>query len=442
MKIRIIGCTHAGTAAAVNAAKENPEADIVVYERNDNISFLSCGIALYVGDFIENVDGLFYSSPEALGEIGVKAKMEHDVLSVDTENKKLVVKDLKSGEEKTDTFDKLVVTTGSWPIEPPIKNIELENILLSKNFDHANTIIERSKQAENVVVVGAGYIGVELAESFERLGKNVTLIDAMDRIMNKYLDPEFTDVAQKEFIDNGVRLALGELVQEFEGKDGKVTKVITDQGSYKADLVVMCIGFKPNTSLVSDQIDTLPNGAIKVNEYMETSVEGVFAAGDSCAVKYNPTDEYRYIPLATNAIRMGTLAGLNLNEKKLKYIGTQGTSGIKIYDYNFSSTGLTEASAADVDVAYEVVTAVDANKPEFMPDHQEVTLKLLYRTSDKKLLGAQIMSKADMTQYVNTLSVAIQNNMTLDELAVVDFFFQPHYNKPWSIINIAAQKGL
>ncbi|MGM0380037.1 MAG: FAD-dependent oxidoreductase, partial [Bacillota bacterium] len=199
MKIRIIGCTHAGTAAAVNAIKENPEADIVVYERNDNISFLSCGIALYVGDFIDDVDGLFYSSPEELNKLGVEAKMEHDVLNIDEENKKLKIEDLNTGKIFEDEYDKLIVTTGSWPIEPPIENANLENIQLSKNFNHANTIIEKGKESQEVVVVGAGYIGVELAESFERLGKKVTLIDAVDRIMNKYLDPEFTDVAENEF---------------------------------------------------------------------------------------------------------------------------------------------------------------------------------------------------------------------------------------------------
>lgn len=442
MRIRIIGCTHAGTAAAINAAKENTNAEIVVYERNDNVSFLSCGIALYVGGFIQDVDGLFYSSPEALSEMGIQTKMKHDVLKVDVENKKLRVKDLETDEITDDSFDKLIITTGSWPIQPPIKNVELENILLSKNFDHANKIIEKSQSAKNVVVVGAGYIGVELAEAFERLGKKVTLVDAIDRIMNKYLDPEFTDIAEDEFRKNGVNLALGELVESFEGQAGKVTKVHTNKGSYEADLVVMCIGFRPNTTLVSDQIETLDNGAIKVNEYMQTSHPDVYAAGDSCAIYYNPTEEYRYIPLATNAIRMGTLAGKNLVENQLKYQGTQGTSGIKIYEANFSSTGLTEASIEGTDIDYETVTVQDHNKPAFMPDHEMVTLKLLYRKEDKVLLGAQIYSKADMTQYVNTLSVALQNKMTLQELAVVDFFFQPHYNKPWSIINLAAQKGL
>ncbi len=383
MKVVVIGCTHAGTAAIVNTAKLHKDAQITVYERNDNISFLSCGIALYVGGVVKDPAGLFYSSPQALKELGVDTKMEHDVLAVDLENKTLRVKDLNTGETFEDTFDKLILTTGSWPIQPNIPGSELENVLLSKNFYHSNTIIEKAKDAKRVVVVGAGYIGVELVEAFRENGKEVVLVDAFDRILSKYLDKEYTDAAEAAFKDEGIGLALGQTVQKFEGVDGKVSKVITDKGEYEADLVIMCIGFKPNTALVSGQLETLDNGAIVVNRFMETSVKDVFAAGDSCAILYNPTSQPGYIPLATNAVRMGTLVARNLVEPTTPYMGTQGTSGIKIYDLNISSTGLTEeaAKAAGLDVA--TVTAVDNYRPEFMPTYDEVRLKVVYeKTAD------------------------------------------------------------
>ncbi|GAA0178757.1 NADH oxidase [Clostridium sediminicola] len=442
MKVAIIGCTHAGTASIVNIAKLYPEAEITVYERNDNISFLSCGIALYVGGVIKDPNGLFYSSPKALAELGVKTKMLHDVVKIDIDDKKLLVKNLETNEEFQDTFDKLIITTGSWPIQPNIKGSELSNILLSKNFNHSNTIIEKAKNAKNIVVIGAGYIGVELAEAFNMNGKNVTLIDAFDRILSKYLDKEFTDMAEKAFEDEGIKLALGEKVVEFKGYQDKVNKVITDKGEYQADLVIMCIGFKPNTYLVKDQVDTLENGAIIVNEYMQTSREDVFAAGDSCAIVYNPTGKYRYIPLATNAVRMGTLVAQNLVEQRVKYMGTQGTSGIKIYDLNISSTGLTEQSALEEGLNIETVSVKDNVRPEFMPTYEEALLKVVYHKKSREILGAQIISKADMTQSINTVSVCIQNKMTIDELAFVDFFFQPHYNKPWNLLNMAGQMSL
>lgn len=437
MKVVVIGCTHAGTAAIVNAAKLYEDAEITVYERNDNISFLSCGIALYVGGVIKDPQGLFYSSPEALNELGVETKMEHDVLSVDVDAKKVIVKDLNSGEEFEDNFDKLIVTSGSWPIVPPIEGVALDNILLSKNFNHSNAIIEKSKDVQNVVVVGAGYIGVELVEAFEMNGKNVTLIDAEERILPKYLDKEFTSVAEKAFTDRGVKLALGEMVQKFEGVDGKVSKVVTDKGEYETDLVILCIGFKPNTGLLKGQVDMLDNGAIIVDEYMRTSREDVYAAGDSCAIIYNPTNERRYIPLATNAVRMGTLVAKNLVGPKVKYMGTQGTSGIKIYEHNIASTGLTEVTAKAAGIKYKTVTVKDNYRPEFMPTYEEATLKVVYEEDTRRILGAQLISNADLTQSINTVSVCIQNKMTIDELGYVDFFFQPHYNKPWNLLNLA-----
>lgn len=442
MKIAVIGCTHAGTAAIVNTAKLYPEAEITVYERNDNISFLSCGIALYVGGMVEDPQGLFYSSPEQLKELGVTTKMLHEVTAVDTERKTLTARNLQTDEVIQDTFDKLIVTTGSWPIVPKFEGIELENILLSKNWSHSNTIIEKSKQAQNIVVVGAGYIGVELVEAFQLNGKQVTLIDAEDRILSKYLDPEFTDHTEASLKEHGIKLALGEKVTRFEGEGGKVSQVVTDHGVYNADLVILCIGFRPNTELLKGQVDMLDNGAILVDEYMQTSRKDVYAAGDSCAVFYNPTGKHAYIPLATNAVRMGTLIARNLLKPTVSYMGTQGTSGIKIYEDNIAATGMTEVSAKEAGLAVDAVTINESYRPAFMPTHENVTLKVVFEQESRRILGAQLMCKADLTQSINTLSVCIQNNMRMEQLAFVDFFFQPHYNNPWNFLNSAGLAAL
>lgn len=443
MKIVVVGCTHAGTAAVVNLKELHPESEITIYEKNDNLSFLSCGIALNVGGVIKETKNLFYNSPENLAKMGVVTNMKHEVLNIDFENKTLKVKNLLTNEEFEDNYDKLVLTLGSWPIVPKFEGGDLENILLCKNHDHAIEIIEKSKTAKNVVIIGAGYIGVELVEAFEMQGKKVTLIDAEDRIMAKYLDKEFTDIAEKAFIDRGVNLVLGEKVSKFEGENGKVTKVVTEKGSYEGDLVVLCIGFAPNTKLVQGKLDTLPNGAIIIDEYMRTSKEDVFAAGDCCVVKYNPANDTRYIPLATNAVRMGTLVARNIVEPTLKYMGTQGTSGIKIYEKCIASTGLTEDVAkATTKMNVASVSLTDNYRPEFMPTYLPATVKLVFDKDTRRVIGGQIISDIDLTQFMNTLSVVIQNEMTIEELAMADFFFQPHFNKPWSILNAVALKAL
>ena len=443
MKVVVIGCTHAGTAAIKNLRALNPDAEVTVFERNDNISFLSCGIALYVGGVVSDPKGLFYSSPEELKSLGVNTKMKHDVKNVDIKGKKLTVENLETGEVFDETFDKLIITSGSWPIIPRnIEGIDLENVLLCKNYNHANEIIERSKSVKRVVVVGAGYIGVELVEAFRDNGKEVILVDAEDRMLSKYFDKEFTDVAEESFREKGIVLATGEKVVKIEGVNGKVSKIITDKNEYETDMVIMCIGFVPNTALFKGQLEMLPNGAIKVDEYMRTSDKDVMAAGDCCSVFYNPLNMERYIPLATNAVRMGTLAGLNLVENKAKSLGTQGTSGIKIYENNMAATGITEALARSLDLEIETVIVTDNYRPEFMPTYEKVTLKVVFDKYTRIVLGAQLNSKVDLTQSINTLSVCIQNHMTIDDLAFVDFFFQPHYNKPWNFINLAGLAAL
>ena len=445
MKVVVIGCTHAGTAAIKNLKKLNPNAKITVFERNDNISFLSCGIALYVGGVVKDPKGLFYSSPEELFELGVDTRMKHDVTDVDVKNKKLKVRNLENNEEFEETYDKLIVTSGSWPIISKIDGIGLKNILLCKNYNHANKIIEKSKSSKKVVVVGAGYIGVELVEAFKENGKEVVLVDAEKRILSKYFDKEFTDVAENTLKNNGVTIATNEKVLKFIGDNdnsGIVTKVITDKNEYEADLVIMCVGFVPNTKLFENQLETLPNGAIKVDRFMRTSNKDVMAAGDCCSVFYNPLQKEMYIPLATNAVRMGTLAGLNISENKFEHPGTQGTSGIKIYENNMAATGLTEESAKSLGLDVESAIAVDNYRPEFMPTYESVTLKVIFDKKTRQILGAQLNSKFDLTQSINTLSVCIQNKMTIDDLAFLDFFFQPHYNKPWNFINLAGINSL
>ncbi|WP_314059413.1 FAD-dependent oxidoreductase [uncultured Vagococcus sp.] len=442
MKVIVVGCTHAGTSAVKNILKEAPEAQVTIYERNDNVSFLSCGIALYVGGVVKNSASLFYSNPEELTALGANVNMEHDVLNIDVETKTVTVRNLKTGAELNDTYDKLVMTTGSWPLTPPIPGIDQENILLCKNFNQAKEIIDRADSAKKITVVGAGYIGIELVEAFAMKGKEVTLIDGLDRILNKYLDREFTDVIETQLEEEGITLALNQQVSSFLGEGGKVTGVETAAAVYEADLVILCIGFRPMTDLLAGKVDRIDSGAIIVDEYMRTSNPDIFAAGDSAVVHYNPTGDYSYIPLATNAVRQGMLVGKNIIEPKLAYRGTQGTSGLHLFGLNIGSTGLTEASAKHLGMNVGATYFEDNYRPEFMPTTENIQMKLVYDADTHRILGGQLMSKYDITQSANTLSLAIQNKMTIEDLAITDFFFQPHFDRPWNYLNLLAQQAM
>jgi NADPH-dependent 2,4-dienoyl-CoA reductase/sulfur reductase-like enzyme len=437
MKVIIIGCTHAGTAAAKTIRTQHPDASITVYERNETISFLSCGIALHVGGMVKDIQSLFYSSPEQLAAAGVTVRMRHEVGKVDFAGRTVEVKDLATGKASTDSYDKLVITTGSWPITPPIPGINLKGVMLAKNYDHAREIVSAQRAAKRIMVVGAGYIGVELVEAFAEQGKLVTLVDRLPRIFGKYFDPEFSAPVEKALQEHGVTLALDQAIVRFEGDNGELRRVVTDAGTYETDLAVFCIGFQPATAIFKGGLTMLPNGAIIVDDYMRTSQPDVFAAGDCCAVRYNPTGKPKYIPLATNAVRMGTLAGRNLLAPTVPSQGTQGTSSIMVFGHCLAATGLTEATAAEEGIEATSVTISDNDRPEFMPDYAALNLKVVYEKQTGRVLGGQLHSKKDLTQAINTLSLAVQKRMTMDELAFTDFFFLPHFNKPWHFLNLA-----
>lgn len=441
MKIVIIGCTHAGTITASQVLSQHPDAEVTIYEKNDNVSFLSCGIATYLGGVAKNIDDMFYSSPEALSQLGAAVHMQHEVTAVDLQKKTLQVKDLVSGEETEDHYDKLMVTTGSWPVIPNLPGIDDPNVYLCKNYNHAQKLFEVAQNAQKVVVIGGGYIGVELVEAYSKQGKQVTLIDGNDRLLSKYYDAKYTDIVTKDFEDHQVTLVLGELVAGFEPADQGVV-VKTDRGSYDADIAILCIGFRPNTSLFKDQLEFNADGSIKTNAYMQTSDPDVYGAGDSVAVHYNPTNQEAYVPLATNAVRQGIIAGTNLYGNTMTYMGTQSTSGLQLYDNAMSSTGMTLESAKAAGFDADAVTFEDHYRPEFMPTNATVIGTVVWDRSNNQILGAQFMSKLDISMYANAVSVMIQNHNTIDFMAMVDMLFQPNFDRPFNFINLLGQQAV
>ncbi|WP_117275098.1 FAD-dependent oxidoreductase [Mycoplasmopsis edwardii] len=444
MKIISIGANHAGTSFLRTMKKVSPDAQLVAYERNTDISFLGCGIALWVGGEFESPDGLFYSSIEELKGLGIDIKISHEVIGINKEEKYVTVKNLVTGETFNDNYDKLVFAGGTWPIIPPFENVGLENILISKIFAHAKEIKAKalSKDVKNVVVVGAGYIGIELVEAFHKYGKKVTLIDMQDRIIPNYFDEEFTSKIEAKMAQSGIRMQLGEKVQKFETKDGKtVSAVVTDKGTYEADLVIMSIGFKPRTDVLQG-VEKTANGAIKVDQFQRSlSDKDIYAIGDAASMVSNVTGEHTHIALATNAVKSGIVAAFHLaGNEGIPFPGYSGTNAINVFNFNYSSTGLTEVSAGKNDVvkdSFAVEYFEDNDRPEFMQHHYKVWFKITYDKNTLRLLGAQIGSEgreANHTEVIYMLSLAIQQKLTLPQIALMDFYFLPHFNKPFNFV--------
>lgn len=438
-KIVVVGANHAGTATINTILSNYPNEEVVVFDRNSNISFLGCGMALWIGKQIAGSEGLFYSSKEILESKGAKIHMETEVTNVDFD-KKIVFAKGKNGETYEEKYDKLILSTGSLPIDLNIPGKDLENVQFVKLFQHAEDVIKKleNKALKNIVVVGAGYIGVELAEAFQRCGKSVDLIDLSDSCLSGYYDKEFRDLMNKNLADNGIRLNYGEKVLEIKG-NGKVEEVVTDKKSYKADMVILAVGFVPNTIIGRDKLELFSNGAYKVDLTQKTNIEDVYAIGDCATVYDNSIQNTNYIALATNAVRSGVVAAHNVCGTKLESIGVQGSNGISIYGLNMVSTGLTLEKAKRL--GYNAVTTnyEDTQKPAFIEhNNEDVKISIVYDMDSRRILGAQMASKQDISMGIHMFSLAIQEKVTIDKLKLLDIFFLPHFNQPYNYITMAA----
>lgn len=449
MKVIVIGVNHAGTSAVRTLLTQNAEIEVTAYDRNSNISFLGCGIALAVGGVVKNVQDLFYCNEVRLEEMGANVFMEHDVVAVDTDAKTVTAKDLKTGEQRVDSYDKLIYAAGSWPIDIPgipAQNADLENVMLCKLYQHAQELIRKADepQIKSVAVIGAGYIGIELAEAYREKGKEVTLIDFETRVIPRYFDTEFTDILEADMRKAGITLAMGERVVDFRGSDGRVNAVVTDKGEYPADLVIKAIGFKPNTELLPHAKKT-DDGALLVSPSMETSIPDVYAVGDSVAMYHAALQKPMQVALATNAVKSGLAAAFAVNGVPgVEVQSVAGTNAIRVFENNLASTGLSESAAKALGLNVAASFIEDADRPEFMNEYGITRIKLVYDKDSLRLVGAQIGSKGEInhTEVIYYLALAIQKQMPLTEIAFTDVYFLPHFNKPFNFILTAILKAV
>ena len=438
-KIVVVGANHAGTCAINTITGFNEGDEVVVFDQNSNISFLGCGMALWIGGQISKPDGLFYSNKEKLESQGAKVNMNSKVERIDFD-KKFVCATLENGQKVEESYDKLILATGSLPIVPQIPGRDLENVQLVKLFQNAEEVIKKLENPEikTIAVVGAGYIGVELAEAFERHNKKVIVVDIANTSLSSYYDPEFSALMDKNLSDHGIKLAFGETVKEIKG-NGKVEAIVTDKNEYQCDMVILAIGFRPNTELGKDYLETMSNGAYIVDETQQTSKKDVYAIGDCATVLFNSTGEKSYIALATNAVRSGIIAAYNACGKKLETIGVQGSNAISIYDLKLVSTGLSEQKAKQLGMDVLSTSFEDLQKATFIETtNPKVNIKIVYDAKTRVILGAQMASTYDMSMGIHMFSLAIQEKVTIDKLKLLDIFFLPHFNQPYNYITMAA----
>ncbi|MDR0926066.1 MAG: FAD-dependent oxidoreductase [Hungatella sp.] len=451
-KIVLIGANHAGTAAANTILDHYPENQLTIFDSNSNISYLGCGTALWVGRQINNPDGLFYCSKDVFVSKHAAVYMETEVTRIDF-NEKLVYATEKNGNTITEPYDKLILATGSRPVTPDIPGIDLKGVEYVKLFQDGQKIDRAlgDPSIKNVAVIGAGYIGVEIAEAVHRRGKKTMLFETADTCLSGYYDEWFSYDMDRVLESNGIELHYGEKVEQIkpdmtglsrsgypDSKD-KVGYIVTNKGEYQADMVILAMGFRPCTDLGRCNLASMPNGAYQVNLNQETNVPDVYAIGDCASVYSNALQSSAYIALATNAVRSGIVAGNNVCGNPLKSIGVQGSNGISIFGYKMVSTGLNMKAAQKAGFHPVYTEFEDLQKPAFIEENNnKVKLRIVYDERTRRVLGAQMASWQDISMGIHMFSLAIEENVTIDKLKLLDIFFLPHFNQPYNYITMAA----
>ena len=442
MKIIIVGGVAAGMSAAAKAERLNKEAEIVVYEKTEIVSWGACGLPYYVGDFYQDPNNMIARPVEKFIEAGMNIKIRHEVIGVDTEKKEISVKNLTTGEIFKDTYDKLMISTGAHAIMPPIKNLTAEGVHTLKDYTDGITLKEEMMKEENqeIIIVGAGYIGIEVVEAAKHLGKrNVRLIQLGDRVLMESFDKEITDVMEAEIRNHeGVHLHLEETVLEVIEKDGKAVGVKTNKGEYKADLIVIATGVRPNTAFLKDTgIEMLPNGALIIDKHGKTSIDSIYSAGDCATVYHLVRKENVFIPLATTANKIGRVVGENLAGVPTEFKGTLGSAAVKVMDLEAGRTGVTEREAANMGINYKTVFVKDKNQTNYYPGQEDIYIKLIYNKDTRALLGAQVAGKKGAVLRVDALAAAIYSEMTVEEIGMMDFCYAPPFARTWDVMNVA-----
>ncbi len=440
MKIVIVGGVAGGASAAARIRRLDEQAEITVFERSGYISYANCGLPYYIGGVIEDERELTLQTPESFfGRFRVNMKVHHEVLSIHPESKTVTVKNLENAEVFTEGYDKLLLSPGARPVKPNFDGIDSDKIFTLRTVEDTlkikNFINEHS--VKNAVVVGGGFIGIEVAENLRELGIAVTLVEAADQLMAPF-DSDMAAFIHAEVRKNGVDLLLGRFVEGFSDTADGIDVKLKDAPTLHADMVVMAIGVAPETTLAKDAgLETGIKGSIVVNDKMETSVSDIYAVGDAVQIKNFVSDSDTLISLAGPANKQGRIAADNICGGNSRYTGGQGSSVIKVFDMTAAATGINEKTARSLGLNSDKVILSPMSHAGYYPGGKVMTMKVLFEKDTYRLLGAQIVGFDSVDKRIDVLATAIRAGMKAYELAELDLAYAPPYSSAKDPVNMA-----
>ena len=439
MKFVVIGGIAAGTSAAVRMGKNMPESGISIFEKHDYVSFGACGLPYFVGDFFQNPDNMIARTKEQFEKTGVTVKTLHEVLEVEPSTKSLKIRDLQSGAEFSESYDRLLIATGASPIIPRIEGVDNKNVFTLHTLDDGHKLKAALKEKPGKLsIIGGGFIGLEMLETAENLGLPAELFELDERILKKTFDREITDILEQHIIDKGFGLHVKEAVNAIEtAEDGKLV-IKTDKGAYETTYVVLCAGVLPNTAFLKNTgLEMLPNGAIVVDTEGKTNIPDIWSAGDCATVYHRVSKKNAFIPLATTANKLGRVVGNLMSGKDDTFPGTLGSAAIKVLDLETARTGLTEEEAKSCGFDYAVSQILGKNHTNYYPNQTDITIRLIYEKGTKKILGGQIVGENGAVLRIDVIATAIFAGLTCKDLGMMDFCYSPPFSRTWDVLNVS-----
>ena len=431
----MIGGNAAGMSVAAKIVRNTSKHTVVVYEMGEVVSFGSCGLPYYVGDYFSDHARMFSRSPEAFINAGIDLKLHHTIMEVKPTSKEVIIQ-TPDGDILTDRYDVLVVASGSSAIVPSWKGTDLWGVFTLRDLADGQRLKRTlSEVGKHAVVVGGGFIGLEIAEALRRQGKDVRIIELEDRLLKTAVGQEISDLILEELHAHDVSVTLSERVMQLEGSEKHaVQSVKTDAGSYPADLVVLSLGIRPNTRfLEGTDIARLPNGAILVDSKGRSSIEDVYAVGDCAAVPHMHTKTPVFAPLATTANKLGRIVGEHLSGEDRSYPGTLLSACVQVFDLEVARTGVTDKS--DEKIASVVIR--DKNQTNYYPGQEDILLKVHFNKGNRRVMGAEVAGKNGAALRIDTLAMLIQLNGMVEDLALADFCYAPPFARTWDVMNVA-----
>ena len=440
MKVVIVGGVAGGATAAARIRRLDEQAEIVVFERSGFVSYANCGLPYYIGDVITDPEELTLQTPESFfSRFRVIMKVRHEVTAIHPNRKTVSVKNLETGENFEESYDKLILSPGAKPTQPRLPGVGLDKLFTLRTVEDTFRIKEyiNTHHPKSVVLAGGGFIGLELAENLRELGMEVTIVQRPKQLMNPF-DADMASFIHAEVRKHGVKLALGYTVEGFVEKDSGVDVLLKDNAPLHADMVVLAIGVTPDTALAKEAgLELGIKGSIVVNDRMETSVSDIYAAGDAVQVKHYVTGEDALISLAGPANKQGRIIADNICGGDSRYLGSQGSSVIKVFDMTAAATGINETNAKKAGLDVDKVILSPMSHAGYYPGGKLMTMKVVFEKETYRLLGAQIVGYEGVDKRIDVLATAIHAGLKATQLKNLDLAYAPPYSSAKDPVNMA-----